>query len=50
VFNLFLTPGIPIVTFWKLSITKEGIRLAAMMGVRLVFLITDSLSRSRPAW
>ena len=42
VFNLFLTPGIPIVTFWKLTITKEGIRLAAMMGVRLVFLITGS--------
>ena len=42
VFNLFLTPGIPIVTFWKFKITKEGIRLAAMMGVRLVFLITGS--------
>ncbi len=42
VFNLFLTPGIPIVTFWKFNITKEGIRLAAMMGVRLVFLITGS--------
>ncbi len=42
VFNLFLTPGIPVVTFWKFQITKEGIRLAAMMGIRLVFLITGS--------
>lgn len=42
VFNLFLTQGEPIFTIWKLSITKEGIRIAIMMGVRLVFLITGS--------
>ncbi len=42
VFNLLLTPGIPLVTFWRFQITKEGIRLAAMMGIRLVFLITGS--------
>ena len=42
VFNLFLTPGIPVVTFWKLQITKEGIRTAVMMGIRLIFLITGS--------
>ena len=42
VFNLFLTPGEPLVSFWKVKITKEGIRLAIMMGVRLVFLITGS--------
>ena len=42
VFNLFLTPGEPLVSFWKIKITKEGIRLAIMMGVRLVFLITGS--------
>ena len=42
VFNLFLTPGDPLVSFWKIKITKEGIRLAIMMGVRLVFLITGS--------
>ena len=41
-FNLFLTPGEPLVSFWKIKITKEGIRLAIMMGVRLVFLITGS--------
>ena len=42
IFNLFLTPGEPLVTFWKLTVTKEGIRLAAMMAVRLVFLIIGS--------
>ncbi len=42
VFNLFLTPGIPLVTFWKFQITREGLRLAFMMGIRLVFLITGS--------
>lgn len=42
VFNLFLTAGEPVFTFWKLQITKEGIKLAAMMGIRLVFLITGS--------
>ncbi len=42
VFNLFLTPGEPIFTFWKISITREGLKTAIMMGVRLVFLITGS--------
>ena len=42
VFNLFLTPGEPLVTVWKLRITKEGIRLAGFMAVRLVFLIMGS--------
>ncbi len=42
VFNLFLTPGEPVLEFWKLSITKEGIRLALLMAVRLVFLIMGS--------
>jgi energy-coupling factor transport system permease protein len=42
VFNLFLTPGDPLVTFWKLKITKQGLKIAIMMGVRLVFLITGS--------
>lgn len=42
VFNLFLTPGEPLVTFWKLTITKEGVRLASFMAVRLVFLIMGS--------
>lgn len=42
VFNLFLTPGEPIFTLWKLTITKEGIILAAKMAIRLVFLIMGS--------
>ncbi len=42
VFNLFLTPGEAIFSIWKLTITKEGLRTAIMMGVRLVFLITGS--------
>ncbi len=41
-FNLFLTPGEPLVSIWKISITKEGLKIAIMMGVRLVFLITGS--------
>lgn len=42
VFNLFLTPGEVVVSFWKLKITKEGIRLALLMAVRLCFLIIGS--------
>lgn len=42
VFNLFLTPGEPVITFWKLRITMEGIRQAAFMAIRLVFLIMGS--------
>lgn len=41
-FNLFLTPGETWVSFWKLTITKEGARTAAMMAVRLSFLIIGS--------
>lgn len=40
--NLLLTPGEPVVTFWKLTITKEGLRLAGLMAVRLSFLIIGS--------
>ena len=39
IFNLFLTPGEPFISVWKLTVTKEGLKLAAMMAVRLVFLI-----------
>ena len=41
-FNLFLTPGEVLVSFWKLQITREGIRLASFMAIRLVFLIMGS--------
>ncbi len=42
VFNLFLTPGTPLIQIWKLTITIEGLRLAVMMAVRLTFLIIGS--------
>ena len=42
IFNMFLTPGEPLVSIWKLTITKEGLRLAIMMAVRLSFLIVGS--------
>ena len=42
VFNLFLTPGTPAVTIWKLKITWEGIEMASKMAVRLIMLIIGS--------
>jgi len=42
VMNLFMTPGEPIVSFWKLSISKEGIYTAVFLAFRLVFLIIGS--------
>ena len=38
-FNLFLTPGEPLITFWIFKITAEGIKSAALMTIRLVYLI-----------
>lgn len=42
VFNLFLTPGTPVLTIWKLKITEEGIAMAVKMAVRLTMLIIGS--------
>ena len=42
VFNLFLTPGTPLVSLWKLTITAEGLDLAVTMAIRLVLLIIGS--------
>ena len=42
VFNLFLTPGEPLVAVWKFTITKEGVRLAVLLAIRLSFLIIGS--------
>jgi len=42
IFNLFLTPGDPLVTVWKLTITKQGLKIAVLMAVRIVFLIIGS--------
>lgn len=41
-FNLFLTPGEVIVKIGFLKITKEGIRFAVFMSIRLTFLILGS--------
>ena len=41
-FNLFLTPGEPLVQIWILRITKEGVRLALLLAIRLAFLIIGS--------
>lgn len=41
-FNLFLTPGETLVSFWILRITREGLRLSMMMGIRLIFLVLGS--------
>lgn len=42
IFNLFLTPGEVVCSFWKIEITKEGIYSAAKMGARLILLIMGS--------
>lgn len=41
-FNLFLTSGEVVFSLWKLQITKEGIRIAVFMAIRLCFLIIGS--------
>ena len=40
--NLFLTTGEPLISFWKLIITKEGVYTAGFMAIRLSFLIIGS--------
>lgn len=42
VFNLFLTPGETLLQLWKLTITKEGLRISVFMAIRLTFLIIGS--------
>lgn len=42
VFNMILTPGEPIISFWKIKITKEGLKIAGLMAIRLTFLIFGS--------
>lgn len=38
-FNVFLTPGEVLVSFWIFKIIKEGLKNAVMMTARLIFLI-----------
>lgn len=40
VLNLFYTPGVTIASFWILNITREGIRAAVFMILRITMLIT----------
>ncbi|MBQ2803899.1 MAG: energy-coupling factor transporter transmembrane protein EcfT [Lachnospiraceae bacterium] len=42
IFNVFLTPGTPVFTLWKLTITIEGIEIAATMAIRLTLLLIGS--------
>ena len=41
-FNMLVTPGEVIFTFWRLTITKEGVFQAFRMAVRLSYLIIGS--------
>lgn len=41
-FNLFLTQGEVIFHLWFLKITKEGLKLAGFMGIRLIYLVIGS--------
>ncbi|WP_143319817.1 energy-coupling factor transporter transmembrane component T [Clostridium sp. HBUAS56010] len=41
-FNLFLTPGVEIFRLGFVKVTKEGIQIAAFMGVRLIYLVVGS--------
>lgn len=41
-FNLFLTPGEPLITFWKITITREGLHISIFMVIRLIYLIIGS--------
>ncbi|MDD2484872.1 MAG: energy-coupling factor transporter transmembrane component T [Eubacteriales bacterium] len=40
--NMFMTKGSPLVSFWFLTITREGLYNAAFMGLRLILLIIGS--------
>lgn len=42
IFNMFLTQGEPLISFWILTITKEGLRIAVFMAIRLIYLIIGS--------
>ncbi len=41
-FNLFLTDGEELFRIWVLRVTKEGVRMAGFMAVRLIFLVMGS--------
>jgi energy-coupling factor transport system permease protein len=39
VINIFLTPGEILYSVWKFNITREGLRVAVRMIIRLIFLV-----------
>ena len=41
-FNLFLTPGQVLWSIWKIHITREGLRNAVLLTIRMVYLIMGS--------
>ncbi|MGN0328655.1 MAG: energy-coupling factor transporter transmembrane component T family protein [Lachnospira sp.] len=41
-FNLFLTTGDPLITVWKITITKQGLKTAVFMVIRIIYLIIGS--------
>lgn len=38
-FNLFLTPGEILVSFWDFTITYQGLKSAGLMAIRMIYLI-----------
>lgn len=40
--NMFFTPGDPLVSFWIFHISKQGLRLAVFMVLRIMLLITGT--------
>ncbi|MCR5295415.1 MAG: energy-coupling factor transporter transmembrane protein EcfT [Lachnospiraceae bacterium] len=41
-FNMLLTPGEPLFSFWILTVTKEGLVTAVRMALRLIYLVIGS--------
>ena len=41
-FNMFFLPGEPLIEFYFITITKEGLRSAGFMAIRLTYLIIGS--------
>ena len=42
ILNIFMTPGREIFSLWKISVTIEGLRIAAFLAIRLIYLIVGS--------
>lgn len=40
--NVFFTKGTPLITWWKISITYEGLQMALLMAARLILLIVGT--------